>query len=189
MTSTDRRYFDDMYDGNADPWGFASRDYERRKYVLTMASLPRARYSSAFEPGCSIGVLTEMLAARCDQLLATDIVPDAVRRAQERLDGHPQVTVEVRAIPENWPIAQFDLVVLSEVAYYFDQSDLARILSLVKRSTRDGAHLVAVHWRGVTDYPLSGDRVHEIIAASPAFSQVVEHIEEEFVLGVWERRG
>jgi SAM-dependent methyltransferase len=189
MTSTNRRYFDEMYDGDADPWGFASRDYEQRKYALTMASLPRARYRSAFEPGCSIGVLTEMLADRCDQLLATDIVLETVRRAQERLAGHPEVTVEIRAIPENWPAATFDLVVLSEVAYYFDQSDLSRILSLIERSTPLGAHLVGVHWRGVTDYPLSGDRVHEIIAASPHFSQVVEHSDEEFLLGVWERRG
>jgi cyclopropane fatty-acyl-phospholipid synthase-like methyltransferase len=188
MTSTDRNYFEEMYDGNEDPWGFASREYEQRKYALTMASLPRPRYASAFEPGCSIGVLTEMLAARCDEVLATDVVSDTVRHAQRRLGALPQVTVELRGIPELWPAATFDLVVLSEIAYYFDESDLGRVLSLIVSSTRPGAHLVAVHWRGVTDYPLSGDRVHEIIAAAPQLVQVVEHVEAEFLLGVWERR-
>ena len=62
MTSTSRRYFDSMYEADADPWNFATSEYERRKYSLTVASLPRARYHHAFEPGCSIGVLSEQLA-------------------------------------------------------------------------------------------------------------------------------
>jgi hypothetical protein len=189
MTSTDRSYFVEMYKGDADPWGFSSREYEQRKYALTMASLPRSRYGSAFEPGCSIGVLTELLATRCDELLATDVVPDTVERARQRLDGFGNVTVELRAIPEGWPVGKFDLVVLSEIAYYFDESDLARILSLAVRSTPEGAHLVGVHWRGVTDYPLRGDRVHEIIDATPGLVRLVDHVEDEFLLGVWARRG
>ncbi len=35
-------YFDRMYAADADPWGFASRWYEQRKYALTLAALPRA---------------------------------------------------------------------------------------------------------------------------------------------------
>ncbi len=49
-------YFDQMYAASADPWGFTSRWYEKRKYALTLAMLPRERYADAFEPGCSIGV-------------------------------------------------------------------------------------------------------------------------------------
>jgi protein-L-isoaspartate O-methyltransferase len=188
VTSTDRSYFVEMYRDEADPWGFSSREYERRKYALTIASLPRPRYGSAFEPGCSIGVLTELLAARCDDLLATDVVPGTVEQARKRLERFKNVTVELRAIPEDWPAVAFDLVILSEIAYYFDEADLSRILALVAQSTEEGAHLVAVHWRGVTDYPLPGDRVHEIIGAAPGFVQLVRHVEDEFLLGVWERR-
>ena len=36
--------------------------YEREKYDLTLAALPEARYASALEVGCSIGVLTHDLA-------------------------------------------------------------------------------------------------------------------------------
>jgi SAM-dependent methyltransferase len=153
-----------------------------------MASLPRLRYRSAFEPGCSIGVLTQMLAARCDRVLATDVVPVAIDRARNRLVALRHVTLEQRAIPEDWPRAMFDLVVLSEIAYYFDASDLARVIALVGRSTGIGAHVLGVHWRGTTDYPLSGDRAHEIIAAHPGLEQVVHHVESDFVLDVWERR-
>ena len=65
MTSTDRTYFEQIYDHDPDPWGFESRWYEHRKYALTMAALPEPHYRSAFEPGCSIGVLTDLLAPRC----------------------------------------------------------------------------------------------------------------------------
>ena len=78
MTSTDRSYFDRVYHEDRDPWGFETSAYERRKYALTVASLPKASYGSAFEPGCSIGVLTEMLAPRCEHLLATDFILSAV---------------------------------------------------------------------------------------------------------------
>jgi hypothetical protein len=188
MTSTNRGYFDEMYANDEDPWGFETSEYERRKYAVTAASLPKMRYRSAFEPGCSIGVLTEMLAARCGRLLATDVVPGALERARQRLADYRHVTVEHRAIPEDWPQGTFDLVVLSEIAYYFDASDLARIVSLVLRSTGAGSQVVGVHWRGVTDYPLSGDRAHEIINSTPELEPVVQHAENEFVLGVWERR-
>jgi hypothetical protein len=188
MTSTKREYFDEMYEGDGDPWDFESSAYEQRKYALTMASLPRSRYGSVFEPGCSIGVLTAMLAARCDRLLATDIVPVALDQARHRLTAQPHVALEQRAIPEDWPEAMFDLVVLSEIAYYFDASDLAHVVALVTRSTCVGAHVLGVHWRGFTDYPLSGDKAHEVIGASPALEQVVHHVETDFVLDVWERR-
>jgi SAM-dependent methyltransferase len=188
MTSTRRDYFDQMYDGDADPWGFESSAYEQRKYALTMASLPDSHYGSVFEPGCSIGVLTAMLAARCDRLLATDLVPAALKRARNRLAGQPHVTLEERAIPEEWPEATFDLVVLSEIAYYFDSSDLERVMSLVVGSMSSGAQVLGVHWRGTTDYPLSGDAAHELMAATPELALVVHHVEADFLLDVWERR-
>ena len=72
-------YFDAMYQGAADPWGFEDRWYEQRKYAVSLALLPAARYRSAFEPGCSIGVLTRMLAGRCDELLSCDVAAAAVR--------------------------------------------------------------------------------------------------------------
>jgi trans-aconitate methyltransferase len=188
VSSTQRSYFDAMYENDSDPWGFETSEYERRKYSVTLASLPKAHYGAVFEPGCSIGVLTEKLAARCDQLLATDVVPTAIQQARNRLGNRPHVIIERRAIPEDWPEGPFDLVVLSEIAYYFDEDDLGRIISLIIESTAEGAHVIGVHWRGETDYPLSGDRAHEILDATPQFDRTVLHAEPEFTLAVWERR-
>ena len=187
MSSMARTYFHELYEGAADPWEFATSGYEQRKYSLTTASLPHAHYTSVFEPGCSIGVLTERLAPRCDRILATDVVPAALEEARRRLKDQPQVVAEARAIPEEWPEGTFDLIVLSEIAYYFDEPDLGRILSLVVGSTEPGAHLVGVHWRGETNYPLSGDRAHRIIDATPQLTRLVHHLEEDFILEVWKR--
>ena len=43
----------------------------------------------------------------------------------------------------------FDLVVLSEIGYYFDVPDLT-VIGLVLRSTGIGAQVLGVHWRGTT---------------------------------------
>ncbi|MDX1541958.1 MAG: SAM-dependent methyltransferase, partial [Geminicoccaceae bacterium] len=66
-------YFDEKYAADPDPWAFATSAYEAAKYQATLDALPRARYGSALELGCSIGVLTERLAARCTSLLALDV--------------------------------------------------------------------------------------------------------------------
>ena len=187
MTSTERRYFYDRYASSPDPWGFASKWYERRKYDLTVAALPRLRYARAFEPGCSIGVLSELLAARCDHVLASDIVPSALAQAEIRLRPWDNVVVERRAIPEEWPTGTFDLIILSEIAYYFDVAALNTIVSRTVDSSVLGANLVAVHWRGPTNYALSADAAHARIDLSEHWRSEGHYEEEKFLLDVWER--
>jgi cyclopropane fatty-acyl-phospholipid synthase-like methyltransferase len=187
MQSTDREYFHTMYAGADDPWSFATSPYELRKYTLTVDTLPRERYRNVFEPGCSVGVLSEKLAPHCDRLLATDIVTAALDQATERLGRWNNVVVERRAIPESWPDEMFDLIVLSELAYYFDSETLHEVMDLITCSTKPGAHVVAVHWRGETNYPLSGDEAHALIGQTRRLRNVVHHLEEAFVLDLWER--
>ena len=95
-------YFDSMYAASPDPWGLQSRWYEARKYAISVAVLPQRRYARAFEPGCSIGVLTELLAPRCASLLSCDLAGAAVRAAAARTGHLPQVRVERRVIPRDW---------------------------------------------------------------------------------------
>ena len=90
----DPAHFRERYGASPDPNGLADRWYEARKYALSVALLPRQRYSTAFEPGCSIGVLTARLAARCDSLLSWDAVADAVASARSRTACLPGVLVE-----------------------------------------------------------------------------------------------
>jgi len=181
-------YFRDCYAASADPWGLAERWYEARKYALTLALLPRERCGAAFEPGCSIGVLTAALAPRCDTLLACDAVPDAVAAARARAAGRPGVRVEQRVIPAEWPPGSFDLIVLSELLYYFDGADLGEVLALGTGSLCPGGQLLAVHWRHLApDHPRSGDEVHEELAAHPGLTRLARYQDPDFTAEVYAR--
>lgn len=185
MSSLDARYFDDMYAVSQDPWGFESRWYEARKYAVSAALLPAPRYERAFEPGCSIGVFTRMLAPRCDRLLAWELSAVAARTAATRTAGLPSVQVENRVIGADWPDGAFDLIVFSEILYYFGGSDLDRVLDLASASLRPSGTLLVVHWRHqVAEYPRGGDEVHEIVRARPQFGSLVRHVEPDFLADV-----
>jgi SAM-dependent methyltransferase len=155
-------YFIGMYGSDADPWRFATSPYERSKYAATIASLPRERYESALEIGCSIGVLTHELARRCDALLAIDPAPVALAAARERNQDHAHVTFLEGSVPADYPAGRFDLVVLSEVAYYLAAPDLERLADQVGASLRPGGTVILVHWLGETDYPLTGDEAADL---------------------------
>ena len=177
-------YFDDLYQRHPDPWGFRTRWYETRKRHLTMAALPDPRYPSVFEPGCSIGLLTQLLATRSDRVLALDISAAALRQAAESLPAHVQL--RQGSVPADWPAGRFDLVVLSELAYYLDEPTCQQMAQMAVTTARD---LVAVHWRhAVEDYPLTGDHVHQLIeraAIEHGLAQICSHVEPDFRLAVW----
>ena len=103
-SSLGQEFFDDFYGDQPDPWGFESRWYERRKRAITMASLPRETFRRAFEPGCSIGVLTAELATRCRRGCWRP-TSRSVRWSPPaaRLSGIPGVRFEQRRIPDEWP--------------------------------------------------------------------------------------
>jgi SAM-dependent methyltransferase len=183
-------YFDAMYAESDDPWGFQSRWYERRKYAISLATLPAPRYRAAFEPACSIGVMTEQLAGRCDQVLACDRAPAAVQAARARTAGLPHVRIEQRVLPDAWPEPEesFDLIVFSEFLYYFADADLGQLLSRARESLVPGGTLLAVHWRHpVAEHPRGGDEVHAILARQPGLAKLASHCEEDFLAEVYLR--
>jgi predicted TPR repeat methyltransferase len=162
----DREYFEELYAASPDPWNFETSDYEREKYARTLGVLGGRRFRRALEAGASIGVFTQMLAGHCDELLAVDVSEKAVAAARERLRGVDHVRVERRTLPEEMPGGPFDLVVASEVLYYFPREEMLAMLDGFERVLAPGGALLAVHWRRETrTYPLQGDEVHELLAA------------------------
>ena len=169
MTAPSQRsgYFDTLYAANPDPWGFETRDYERDKYAATLSALPRLRFASCLEVGCSIGVLTELLGGRCDLLLGIDIAAAALAQAQHRCRKLPGVRFAVSELPLRAPTGPFDLIVLSEVLYYFNQDEIAKFATLLAEQMTCDAAFMLVHWLGPTpDYPLTGDAAVEAFEAT-----------------------
>nr|WP_207191585.1 SAM-dependent methyltransferase [Paracraurococcus ruber] len=182
-----RDYFEALYAADPDPWRFASSDYERAKYAATLAALPRPRYRRALEVGCSIGVLTAQLAARCDSLLAIDIAEAALAAARARCAGRPGLDFRRMAVPGDWPEGSFDLILLSEVAYYLDATDLARLATRVAAALTPGGEALLVHWIGETDYPLSGDAATERFLAAAGLPVIRQERASQYRLDLLHR--
>ena len=165
--SLGRTYFEDMYAGDPDPWRFRTSGYERRKYSATLRALGGRRFDRGVEIGCSIGELTAQLARSCRSMLGVDISERAVEAARARTARLPHVSIERMTLPGEAPRGEFDLIVLSEVLYYFGAEDLRRVADWVLEARPVGGMVLLVHWLGGTpDYPMGGDEaVSRFLAA------------------------
>jgi hypothetical protein len=183
-------FFDSMYEKAGDPWHLESRWYEQRKYAITMALLPFPRYRRAFEPGCSVGVLTEKLVGRSDHVTSTDISVAALDATHRRLSAHrvrERVTLLRGSIDRPWPAGPFDLVVLSEVCYYLQPATLREVLDREVPRLAPGATVVAAHWRhDVEEYPMNGDRANDIIGATAGLYSVGGYRDTDVVIEVFD---
>ncbi|HYW53836.1 MAG TPA: SAM-dependent methyltransferase [Dongiaceae bacterium] len=163
-------YFRALYRRSADPWNFAASEYERRKYRTTLAALPRERYRSALELGCSIGVFTRMLAERCDDVLAVDVSGEALAQAAYRCAGMAHVRFAACELPGSFPAFRGDLVTLCELGFYFGPADLARIRDGIAASLEPGGDVLLVHWTPLVEgHAQTADDVHEAFLADPRF--------------------
>jgi cyclopropane fatty-acyl-phospholipid synthase-like methyltransferase len=155
-------YFDKIYQRDLDPWKFATSEYEAKKYKATIAALRRDKYKSALEIGGSIGILTEQLANKCESLLSVEVSPLAQQQAIARCQNLPHVRFEILQVPQEYPAKKFDLIVLSEVGYYWCLKDLLAARQLILDSLEPEGQILLVHWLPLTpDYPLTGDEVHD----------------------------
>ena len=193
MSRLDREYFEDLYAQSPDPWSFETSPYERKKYERTLSVIQdrQRTYRNVLEVGCSIGVFTEMLAPLCEKLLAVDVSERAVATARERLAASPHVRVERRRLPEDTPEGSFDLIVASEVLYYWpEEVMLAALRRFEEILLAPGGALLAVHWRKETKtYPLQGDEVHELLLENTRLANTATITEPEYRLDLFEDKG
>jgi cyclopropane fatty-acyl-phospholipid synthase-like methyltransferase len=182
-------YFDALYTADPDPWNFGASSYERAKYMLTLNAMPKPRYRLALEVGCSIGVLTRLLASRCDAVVAIDAAEPPLVEARRRCADMPGVRFEHMFVPDEWPDGVFDLILLSEIVYYLSRDDVGRLAKRVMRSLPRGGSVILVHWTGSTNYPLSGDEAAGLFIEHMGSICVVERADRyaEFRLDVLSR--
>ena len=162
--STSREFFEDLYLADPDPWRFTDDVYERGRYDHLLEHVPAGRYHTAFEPGCSIGVLTRHLADRCRRVVAIDIAGTAIAEARHACADRPGVELTRGELPDDLPVEPLDLVVLSEIGYYFSEPVLVDLARRIRDVIAPGGRVVAVHWIGTSpDHVLHGREVHRIL--------------------------
>lgn len=188
--SLNSEYFKDVYDANDDPWNFETSEYELKKYSSTINSLPKLKYKNALEIGCSIGVLTKLLAEKCDALLATDVSQKALDKAIKRLENSKNVIFKNAAFPQELPNGKFDLIVISEVAYYLSIEDWNTAMKKLLQILESGGNILLCHWLPeVHDYPQTGDKVHDSFEKfmKGKMQTVFSRREENYRIDVWEK--
>jgi SAM-dependent methyltransferase len=181
-------HFERLARESEDPWGYATSEYEQRKYQLTLDYLP-ARTGRTLELGCSIGVFTALLAPRCEHLVAVDFSPTALERARRRLRGAEHVELLLRRLPEEMPNGPFDTIVCAEVLYYWSADLVQEGLCRIEAVLAPGGTLVAVHWRHSDPRrELTGDDVHAILDARTALVLDARRVTPDYLLDRWRAR-
>jgi 2-polyprenyl-3-methyl-5-hydroxy-6-metoxy-1,4-benzoquinol methylase len=182
--SRQAKHFERLYRADPDPWGFAESPYEQQKYEATLAVLGSGHFQSALEVGCSIGILTSRLAARCERLVGLDFAPSAVNAARARCATYPGVRIEQMQVPHQWPEGAFDLILFSEVLYFLDEADLMDTCAHALGSLLPGGQILLVNYTEETDDPLSGDTAASffIKAAAPTLEPIHQTREPHYRL-------
>lgn len=162
--NTSPEFFDTLYRHAGDPWNFRESGYERRRYNEIIKALSDKRYTFALEPGCSIGELTALLAPYCEAVDAFDCSRAATEIARTRCSPFPWVNIYQGILPNDLPTRPCDLIVFSEVGYYFSRGELEDVITQLWLKLARGGRLVACHWLGHSDdHVLHGTAVHKVI--------------------------
>lgn len=160
--STDREYFEKLYEATVDPFRIWRSEYEQSKRAHALGLLQKDHYGSIFEPGCGNGAFSLELAGFCDHLTSVDWSEDALRAAALHCAGIPNVEFYELDFPRSLPNQRFDLLVASELLYYFADDRLNVFFESLPEIVKPGGEILLVHWRGKSDdYPMNGDLVHE----------------------------
>jgi trans-aconitate methyltransferase len=188
MSTTTESFFEDKYRNATDPWDFAHSEYETARYTAILAALNHRRYRLAFEPGCSIGILTEKLAIRCSHVEAFDLSPTAAERARIRCAYLPNIHVQHASLTDLLP-HNADLYLFSEIGYYLTADALREHLTAAIAALAPSATLLACHWLGHSpDHILSGDEVHEVLLSMPSLQHDHTERHTDFRLDRWMKR-
>jgi SAM-dependent methyltransferase len=187
-------FFDSKYLERADPWGFSSDSYELDRYDVLVSHVDPSRHRHVFEPGCSIGVLTEMLGRLCTTVDAADLSERAVQLARQRCADLANVSIRVGDLLP-LPGAHYDLIMFSEVGYYRSVADLEPVVGELIGRVAPGGRLIAGHWIGTSpDHRSHGHDVHDLLSRMLTDWRLAHHcvhhdaVHDGYRLDIWDRR-
>lgn len=117
----DRKSVERLYSEKEDPFGF-NRELEQFRFQQAIHHVQSAanggRFPHALEIGCAEGMFTRMLAPYCDSLLAVDLSPIALNRAQRTCAGLTNIHFTEWDVRKDPITGQFDLIVATGVLEY-----------------------------------------------------------------------
>ncbi len=130
-----------------DPWYYTTNELQilrhRREAEMLDAIRGINRFGRVLEVGCAEGVFTEILAKRCDSLLAMDFNEVALARARQRLWWDEHVAFELLDLRVDPLPNVFDLILAIHVLDYIPNPLLLRkVREKLVRGLRPGGYLL-----------------------------------------------
>ena len=126
--------------------------YKREKIDTAYGLAAGLRVARALEIGCGEGHWTHRLAAIADEVIGTDIAWNAIRKARWRHRHEPRIRFRVAdLLGDPLPESPFDLVVCSDVLYYFRSDQLHQVNDRLVQLLRPDGWLLLLHERSLND--------------------------------------
>jgi O-antigen/teichoic acid export membrane protein/2-polyprenyl-3-methyl-5-hydroxy-6-metoxy-1,4-benzoquinol methylase len=142
-----REQFESEFNRQRDPYGYDKEPRERERLERALRMLDTARgetsFQRALEIGCAEGAFTELLAPRCESLLAVDISSVALNRARQRQNWGEKVQFNETDVVKNSLRRGFDLVVaMSVLDSYYRPSAISEVRAKLVDSLLPGGYLL-----------------------------------------------
>jgi SAM-dependent methyltransferase len=184
------RRWDSFYVEKPDLFDLDTTGPERTRYRFLLHALGDRDLGRTLELGCSIGVLTAMLAERSTRVIATDISAVVLDTARERLQesGHTQVELRQAELPGGVPEGPFDTIVASEVLCYLRADEAAEAGANMAAALAPGGRLLVAHTRGYfPKHAISSDHATRQVARAPGLRSVKRWSGRELRAELFER--
>lgn len=146
MISKIKRTFKPLYSNNfpelfkeiKDPWGYSTSGFERARFDIIFKFAQSVPHKNILEIGCAEGHLTEKLAKLSADITAIELSDAAIARAKIR---EPK-THFINTSFENYKPKkkEFDLIVCSEVLYYFKNKE-----EIIEKMRNCGHYLIVAN--------------------------------------------
>jgi SAM-dependent methyltransferase len=143
--------FEKKFRENIDPWNYAHSPFERFKRTILLRACGHYMHGRGLEIGCAIGETTHHLARICLSLVALDGSATALNEARRRLGANSNVRFVNATVPEQMPAGPFDLIVISEIAYYLPQHKLTKLGRKAIGALAPHGRVVILHHRRAFD--------------------------------------
>lgn len=135
--------FDPVYGAAADDaWNYSKNPFEKARFDIVTRTLSDVPTTKVLEVGCAEGHLTRRMAGHASDLLACDIVNEAIDRARTNCRDLRNVRFLRMDVRTGWPGEMFDLLVYSDVLYFFSKKEVRQVIGDSARYVNDGGHLL-----------------------------------------------
>jgi SAM-dependent methyltransferase len=185
-------HWDTQYRQTTDLFELEGTAHERRRYEFIVGALAGRPLGRTLELGCSVGVLTQMLAEQTDSLVATDISDVVLEAARERLldAGHGGVEFHQADLPDGVPAGPFDTIIASELLYYLRADEVRGAGMRLADALAPGGRILTAHTRGYfPKHALSADHVARLVGRTPGLRSVQRWGGSELRVDLFERAG